>query len=285
MIYNSMKKPVYGQIALSMMLLFFCISCKNTGDTLSFDTIRIDETHRKPSENGNSKSRFSCLLRIKFTYPDAYKDEDKLHKLQSAFIERMFSMQYAALSPQQAVDSFKTQYIIDFEGEKFFGEEYDWNDDDEIDYQYYLIQENKITYNRNNLVSFLVESEMYTGGAHGAHGIFGYVIDLNTGEYITEDAFAGTDYRRRMANIFVRKIAEENKVSDPIQLEFSGYININDIVPNGNFTIDEKGITYYFNEYEIAAYFIGVTKVFISYEELKPFLANNGNPITALAKL
>jgi hypothetical protein len=264
------------------MLVFFCLSCKNntknTGDTLSFDTIRIDET--QPSEKGSSKSHFSCHLSIKFTYPSAYKDQDKLHKLQYTFIERMFSMNYAGLSPQQAVDSFKTQYVKDFEGEKFIDDDYDW--ESETDFQYYLILENKITYNRNNLVSFLVNSESFEGGAHGAHGIFGYVINLNTGEYITEDSFAGIDYKKNISNILVKKIAESKKVSDPKQLENMGYNNIADIVPNGNFTIDEKGITYYFNEYEIAAYFIGITEVFIPYGELKAFIANDGNPIAAL---
>lgn len=198
------------------------------------------------------------------------------------FIERMFSMKYAGLSPQQAVDSFKTQYVKDFQGEKFTDEDYDL--EDETGFQYYLNLENKITYNRNNLVSFLVKSESFEGGAHGAHGIFGYVINLNTGEYITEDSFAGINYKKNISNIIIKKIAEEKKVNDPKQLENMGYNNLADIVPNGNFTIDEKGITYYFNEYEIAAYFIGITEVFIPYEELKTFIADDDNPISALAK-
>jgi hypothetical protein len=274
------KKAIYGYAAVGMMLLFFCISCKNktkiTENTLSFDVIRTDETY--PVGNGNC----SCHLSIKFMYPSAYKDQDKLHKLQSAFIERMFSMQYAGLSPQQAVDSFKTQYVKDFQCENFTGEDY--NPEDEIDFQYYLNMENKITYNQDDLVSFFVESEIYTGGAHGAHVISGYVIDLNTGEYITEDSFAGTDYQKNISDIIIKKIAKEKKVSTPQQLEIIGYNNISDAAPNGNFTIDKKGITYYFNEYEIAAYFIGVTKVFIPYEELKAFIANDDNPIAALAK-
>jgi hypothetical protein len=269
---------------LITLVLFFCISCNNktktADDTVSFDTIRVDET--QPSENVDSKANVCCHLSITFIYPDFYKDADILNKLQSAFTERMFSMKYAGLSPAQAIDSFKAQYIKDFQCEKFSDEDY--NLEDESGFQYYLDLKNTITYNRNNLVSFLVENEIFEGGAHGAHSVFGYVIDLNTGEYITEDAFAGTDYKKNLSEVIIKKIAEANKVSDPKQLEDKGYNNIGDIVPNGNFTIDEKGITYYFNEYEIAAYFIGITKVFIPYEELKIFITDD-NPIASLTKL
>ena len=281
MTYTLIKKAINRHIVLSTMLLFFCASCKwngtkDAGDTISFDTIRVDET--QSSENVN----ICCRLSIQFTYPIAYSDSDRLHKLQCAFVERVFSMQYAGLSPQQAVDSFKTQYIKDFQVEQFTGEDYYL--EDETGFQYYLDLRNKITYNRDNLVSFLVETESFEGGAHGAHSVFGYVIDLNTGEYITEDSFAGINYKKNISDIIIRKIAEEKKVDDPKQLEDIGYNNIGDIVPNGNFTIDENGITYYFNEYEIAAYFIGRTEVFIPYGELKAYIADDDNPIAVLAK-
>ncbi|GHT58694.1 hypothetical protein AGMMS50239_03740 [Bacteroidia bacterium] len=277
------KKAINGYIVLSIMVLFICISCNNktktTDDMISFDTIRVDET--QPSENVNPNVNISSHLNITFIYPDSYKDADILHKLQSAFAERMFSMKYAGLSPRQAVDSFKTQYFKDFQCEKFSDEDY--NLEDESGFQYHLDLKNIITYNGNNLVSFLVENENFEGGAHGSHSIFGYVIDLNTGEYISEDSFAGTDYKKNLSEIIVKKITEANKISDPKQLEDKGYNNIADIVPNGNFTVDEKGITYYFNEYEIAAYFIGIIKVFIPYEELKVFITED-NPIIPLAK-
>jgi hypothetical protein len=266
------------------VVFFFCISCKDktktTNNAISFDTIRIDET--QPSENVDSGANISCRLKITFIYPNSYKDADILHKLQSAFTERVFSMKYAGLSPQQAVDSFKMQYIKDFRGEIFSNEDY--NLEDGSGFQYHLDLENKIIYSGNDLISFSVESESFEGGAHGAHSIFGYVIDLKTGEYITEESFAGTNYKKNLSEAIIKKIAEANKVSNSEQLENMGYNYVSDIVPNGNFTVDEKGITYYFNEYEIAAYFIGITKIFIPYEELKIFITDD-NPITPLIKL
>jgi len=232
MICTLPKKPIIGHIVLIIMSFILCTSCgnkkKTTEDVVSFDTIRVDET--QPWENADSKANINCHLNIAFVYPNSYKDAAILHKLQSAFIERTFSMKYAGLSPQQAVDSFKNQYITDFQGEKFSVEDYDL--EDESGFQYHLDLKNTITYNGNNLVSFLVETENFEGGAHGSHSAFGYVIDLNTGDYITEDSFAGTDYKKDLSEIIVKKIAEANKVSDPKQLEDMGYNSISDMFPN-----------------------------------------------------
>jgi len=269
------KKSMIGFIGLMMISFCFCISCNNkkkaTEDAISFDTIRVNET--QPWKNSDSTTHIKCRLNIAFIYPSSFKDSTLLHKLQSEFIERTFSMHYAGLSPRQAVDSFKMQYFTDFQGEKFTEEDYDL--EDETDFQYHLDLKDSITYNGNNLISFLVESESFEGGAHGSHSAFGYVINLNTGDYVTEDSLFGTDYQKNLSEIIINKIAEANKVSDPKQLEDMGYNSVSDIVPNGNFTIDEKGITYYFNEYEIASYFIGITKVFIPYDELKVLITDD----------
>jgi len=283
MIRTLPKKSMIGFIGLMMMSFILCASChkkkQTTEDAISFDTIRVNEI--QPWENSDSTTPINCRLNIAFIYPSSYKDTSLLHKLQSEFIERTFSMKYAGLSPQQAVDSFKMQYLTDFQGEKFSEEDY--NLEDESGYQYHLDLKDTVTYNGNNLISFLVETENFEGGAHGSHSAFGYVINLNTGDYVTEDSFFGAEYKKNLSEIIINKIAEANKVSDPKQLEDIGYNSISDILPNGNFTIDEKGITYYFNEYEIAAYFIGITKVFIPYDELKVFITDD-SPLAALVK-
>ena len=278
------KKTISGYIALSTMFFILFTSCwnktKTPENTVYFDTIRIDE--KRSSLIAGSKASINCHLNIDFVYPNSYADVDVLQKMQSAFIERMFSVRYTGLSPKQATESFVKQYFSDFQSEKFSEEDY--NLKDESTFHYHLDLKNVITYNDKNLVSFLVETEIFEGGAHGSHSACGYVFDLYTGEYITEESFAGTDYNKNLSDVIVRKIAEANKVNDPKQLENIGYNNIRDIVPNGNFTLDEKGITYYFNEYEIAAYFIGITKVFIPYDEFKIFITDD-NPIALVAKL
>ncbi|GHV08859.1 hypothetical protein FACS1894160_3850 [Bacteroidia bacterium] len=100
---------------------------------------------------------------------------------------------------------------------------------------------------------------------------------------MTENDFAGDDFEQNMSAVIVQKILEANELNNPDQLENLGFYG-SEILPNGNFTLNDKGITYYFNEYEIAAYFVGVTEVFIPYEELNIYIISD-SPIASLAGL
>jgi hypothetical protein len=281
--------------------VFLCLSScnekvKSFENEITFDTIRIDKTFL--SETGKPKPTYK--VNLTFVYPKSFKNNDKLKVLQSTFIDKFFppyNRNYTYLSPQNAVDSFLVQYNNYFQSLDFsffyddietYEEHHHDNHQDSLKEEnnnnsFYLNIENKIVFNRNNLISFTVESDIFEGGAHGSHGIFGYVFNLNTGEFISEDAFAGINYKKNLSPIIISKILKENNLENEKELLDIGYDDVGEMAPNGNFTIDEKGITYYFNEYEIASYDVGYTKVFIPYEELKIFITDD-NPIAILSK-
>ena len=53
---------------------------------------------------------------------------------------------------------------------------------------------------------------------------------------------------------------------------------VDEISPNGNFSVGENGVTFIFNQYEIAAYAFGVIEITIPADEIKPFLKPGMNP-------
>ena len=282
-LFNKIERLLFILMGAGILLLSF--SCTKKTQTnkygIIFDTIQINEIQ----SIRNEKLKLNCNLDISFTYPVACNDTILLKNLQKLFIEKFLPSKYTAFSPQDAINNFSKQYILDFKSlkmEDFSDEEQALKDT--ADFIYELNLKNEISYNQNRFISFIVKSNSYEGGAHGSNNISGYVVDLNTGKFLTEDDFAGNNYNKNLASIIVRKIAEASHLKDEKQLEEIGYNDIEDIAPNENFTIDDKGITYYFNEYEIAAYFVGITKVFISYEELTAFLAKD-SPIASLAGL
>jgi len=73
----------------------------------------------------------------------------------------------------------------------------------------------------------------------------------------------------------VNKIARNNHLDNPKDLETIGFFSIDEIAPNDNFSISDEGLTYYFNEYEIAAYVVGLTEVTLSYDEIKRLLRDD----------
>jgi len=286
--FLTFKKVSTFILTVSVFFSLLNISCaKKTkpDDTgVVFDSIQVNKTQSVDYKD----SKLNCNLHILFTYPVACKQTSSLGDLQKMFIEKVFPSQYVNLSPQEAIDSFSTQYLKDFQAIKWndsFDEDAMLEDDDSFIYE--LSVEDKVLYNKDNLISFVVKNTNNEGGggADISNSVYGYVFDLKTGKMLTEDDFAGDDYKKNVSSILAEKIAAANGLGDVSQLvTVGGYNSIEDIAPNGNFIIDDKGITYYFNENQIAAGFVGITEVFIPYEELKASITND-NPISSLAGL
>ena len=283
--FQTLKKVFTFVVTISVFLSTFNVSClkktRPSDNEVVFDSIQVNETQSIDYK----QSKLNCNLHISFTYPVSFKKTSQLSDLQKFFIEKSFPVQFANLTPQDAVNKYSLQYINDFQSIKFddfFADDYILEDENNYIYEQNL--ENEILYNSNNFISFVVKNINYEGGSNGSNSIYGYVIDLNTMKFLAEEDFAGNNYKKNLSSIIVQKIADAKGLTDISQLEESMGYKIEEIVPNENFTIDDKGITYYFNEYEIAAYFVGITEVFISYEELKSYITND-NPVSSLAGL
>jgi hypothetical protein len=265
-----------GGVIFSLFFVGCRYSTQTVDNKIKYDSIRVAESYYL----FNDSTKSGCNVHLAFVYPDSC-DDQVLKNLQNIFIEKMFGSFLRDKDPVQAAKLYAEHYIEEFK--KLESEVFDsaYVDEDEYKneakFNYYTKIENRLLYNRNGFISFLVEVLSFEGGLRGSKCIYGYVIDLNTGELLGEEQFAGDKYYSEVACILIDKIAEMNGVIHVKDLENLGYNSLNDIVPNNNFTIDDNGITYYFNENEIASTAIGSTKVFISYEELIIYLKHDSS--------
>ncbi|MDR0864866.1 MAG: RsiV family protein [Candidatus Symbiothrix sp.] len=269
--------------------ILFLVGCKpqtkTVNNSIHFDSIQVTKVYYL----FNDTAKPGCNIQVSFIYPDSSDDAQPLNTLQNIFVEKMFGSSFRDLSPEQAVEDYCKQYIEEFE--EFESPVcYDTIDDDEEDvyedetgFASYIHLNNKLLFNHNGFVSFIVESLSYQGGAHSSRSIYGYVINLATGDFLREEQFAGNGYKANLSRLLADKIAAANELEKAEDLENLGYNDLSDIGPNDNFTLDEKGITYYFNENEIAGTMVGLTQVFIPYSELNVYIAGN-SPIETLLK-
>lgn len=242
---------------------------------IQFDSIKIDKTYHLLDNPKNP----NCNLQIDFIFPANYKDKETLKKIQEQFVYTYFGDKYDTLPPRDALTKYTEAYMEsykklenDFKNET----EKDKNASVETWFSYYEITSGKIAFNKDNFLSYIIKTENYTGGAHGSHAINNHVISLPSGKMLTEEDIFIDNYQDELARLLVEHIAKQNKVEDPKELENIGYFSVDEISPNGNFLIDERGITYTFNEYEIAAYVVGVTNVFLPFEELQSLIRTDG---------
>lgn len=261
-------------------------SCNNDSkkvveNEVTFDSISVSKTVHlldKP-ENPN------CNLQINFKYPVKVKEKELLKQIQQHFVASYFGEEYEALSPEEAVSKYTEAYLSSYkELESDYTQELEESDEGAVGswFSYYETSDDEIVYNQNNLLSYVVTVEGYTGGAHGAHSSRNQTINLATGKVLTEEDIFIEDYQEDLAKILVSEIASQNSVADSKELENIGFFSIDEIYPNKNFYVNDKGLVYTFNEYEIAAYAVGAITVQLPFEQISHILKKEG-PVAAIA--
>jgi hypothetical protein len=249
---------------------------------IKFDSITVNEQYYLLGDSTNPY----CTLESVFIYPSNYKDKDVLRKINRHFLTSFFGEEMLSASPEEAMGNYVNRYISDYkELEKDFIEEMKNMDKTmlpETLFSYFEISSNEILYNKCDLISYSVSVEYFTGGAHGDQGYNNYVICLKTGDELKEKDIFIDNYQDDLAQIIVDAIAMDNNVTDLSELENMGFFNINEIYPNNNFYVDENGITYTFNNYEIAAYSVGKTDVMLPYDKIRHLMREN-SPVSILA--
>ena len=275
---------------LSVLFLHFVLlaGCKEK-DTLAENDIRFNTIEKTASYHFfNLSENPHCDFSVNFTYPEQIENEKMLPKLQNKFIVAAFGEKYTGLAPREAIERYAESYINTYkeiepdyktdrkthnESEDSFASWYNYNEN----------ISNEIVFNRAHIIAFTNKLETYTGGAHGARQYTNYVINLNTGCRIDESDIFIEGFKEPISYLLIEKIAEFNHVENVSELIEIGYFGIEEIQPNNNFLINEQGITYTFNEYEIAAYVIGATKVLLTFDEIGLYLKKE-NPIAHLLR-
>jgi Protein of unknown function (DUF3298). len=266
-----------------LLLLPSCDSKKIPEENqVSFDSIKIAETYHL----FNDSTKPNCNLSINFTFPIQYKDPEVLKAIQNIFVKGYFGDIYDQKTPQEAVKFYKEEYLNNYKNlENNYEEELQFRgleeDDNPAYFSYYENSSNSIVFNKANILTFTVDYNDYTGGAHGSHILSAFVIDLESGVLLTEEDIFYENSIDKISQLLLFKIMKENEVDSIKDLEYLGY-DINAIIPNNNFVADEKGLTYYFNQYEIAPYVLGTIKVFLPYEEIGLYMQKEG-PLALLA--
>lgn len=104
----------------------------------------------------------------------------------------------------------------------------------------------------------------YLGGAH-PYSYGGYVVfDMSTGEEVKEADFLDVE-NSDLYDLLFAKVLEAMDTEEPEDL-------LDAPTFNANFSVDNEGVTWLFNPYEVAAYAYGPIEATLTWEELEPYL-------------
>lgn len=246
--------------AFSMSFISLLItSCNNepkSAPEIEFKTYSFnDEIHLFGNENYPS-----CELDISVLAP---QDSIYFENLRSIMLKTYFDSLYQIntniddllfQSAQAFATDFKEQETYLMQDTLDIGLSMNWQ----------IIVQNDIVFQNQRFISFMKELFAYTGGAHGNTNRFYYTFDLNNQELLTaEKLFVEQKY----AGIIELQKQSLKKMGE----DLSGFW-LEGLKCDRNFYIEETGIVFYYDQYEIASYAAGPISIFISFDEIKPFL-------------
>ena len=135
-----------------------------------------------------------------------------------------------------------------------------------------------VRYQSDRIVSLNFEVSFFSGGLHPQYASVFTSFNAATGAKIRLADVLVPGYGPRLTRIAENKFRAIKGIKPGMTLHDAGYIFFkNDTFAlNDNFWIGPKGITFFYNTYEIASYAMGTTELLLTYEEIRDLIKPSG---------
>ena len=208
-------------------------------------------------------SNDSLIVSIALDYPVKGAKEEVVDKIGDGILSAAFDMEEHLGSVEETAvryaDNLKDEYFTEYEGDEGEGGVRSWED-----------RVNGYFSGRyGQFISYMVEYFSFRGGVHGMNTMTPVVFDRKTGDVVPEEAFFADGYRDPVAALIRAHLPEALEGDE----EALGAIFEPDLVgPNGLYEVTKDGVTWYYQPYDIAPYYLGVISVSVPWKELKPYV-------------
>lgn len=132
-----------------------------------------------------------------------------------------------------------------------------------------------VVYSADGLISMLLYSDTYSGGAHGMYGHYGATYDLERQQTITPEVLFRPGCEAELLDLIQTGIIARD-VLDPDALggwaSYSEMVDFDALFVPANLYLTADGVTLIYNVYEIGPYAIGEVTLDLTYDQLRPYL-------------
>lgn len=269
-------------VLLALISAGILSSCENRrgkgkNGEIVFDSIVINKNI--PLLISNDSTLPFADVNITFNFPVIFRDDESLNRLQQIFKGTFFgSVEFDSMTPEDAIEEYLDSYTERYQSlsNMYYEEKARLDENPPMWYWYYMDHNNKILFQNDSILSYAVEYSDYEGGAHGSYNIIYTNIDLNRLVTLSEEDLFIPGYFNPLTEKIIQKIMAEYDAEEPDSLLMRGFFSLDNIEPNNNFWLNEEGITYSYNQYEIAPYSMGVIDVTVKYSDIEDILIPNG---------
>ncbi len=233
------------------------VSCNGT-----FGTQEYVSHAAIPLQEGGADS---LVLDINVSYPVSGMNKAALGKVGTFLTAEYFGEEYAGLDPSEAIAAYTGDITAEYREENL-GIAQDIKDEKvpsmSLRHEEYI--KGEACGPHKNILSYRTSKYVFAGGAHGMTSETAFNFDMKTGEPVIETDFFKEGYAGKLTELLSAHLPEALESPADTSMMF-----IREIEPNGNFSVSEKGVTYIYNQYEIAPYAMGIIRITIPWEELE----------------
>lgn len=237
---------------LFLSALLLLASCDLTRTETYVDDLVV------PLEEGSSDSLF---FSVSLEYVVTGMKVEARQALNSTIISQAFDMEDGGGSLEEVAIRYRENLIDEYMNENAVleGGVRSWED--------HLTGSFQARYKgwKNYLVSYY----SFRGGAHGIQTLSHIVFDAKTGLQVSEADLFAPGYEAPVAQLIRAAIQASMEKEDPELLQL---VNLEEVVPNGNFALYEEGIEWLYQPYEVGPYALGIVSATIPWNQLTPYL-------------
>ena len=269
---KNMKKSTSSFLRLVVVALgLTAIGC-NTKEV----TYDIVEEQRQASliEGDLESPQCQVYVTMPFLPTDGDEESNRIaSKINNQVLKEFFNNEG---NPHEAVSQFVDNYLKEYKEDRYeyyVSERSNCQEEDTSflnhAYSAYLSIEGTISRGCNDIVGFMVNQEVYNGGAHPVSTT--YYVNFNpvTGEEVKISDFFLSGTLDQLTDRITQAIASNNGVSNMEELQDLGY----DVIGTPQeYLFGRDSVTFYYNVYEIGPYALGPTEVKIAYKDLEDIM-------------
>lgn len=252
---------------------------KRAGNMINYETV-VFEKNYNPFDIPDFPGFWSHII---YTYPKALSKKELLAPLQERFMLNAFGKEYQHLEPMTAIEAVYEDILKEYqaftEGDdvRTLLQEILAEIDEEnaatmiMSFSKKYTQQNIFYYNNHDLISYTIARYYYDGGAHGLDAEQAYFVDAETAKNLYYDDLFLADSRAAVAKLLVHYLKEQQGVTTEFALRERDY-DLSALVPSDNFTYNGQYFTFLFQPYEVGPYSLGLVRISIPVEEMKPYI-------------
>lgn len=275
-----MKKQYVTLLVITILACIIYTSCtnkasENTG-RFELEQIKIDKTAHLFGDS----TKPGTSIKIDFAYIAKSSNKELQDSLNSYFSQACFEDKYVdeevtehpALYAQNYISEYRQNlepmFMADSQNKENAATMASW-------YSHYKNIESKVMYYQQDLLVYRIDTNEYTGGAHGMHKSIFMNFDLKNIHQLTlDDIFVG-EYQEILSELLWQQLIYDQKATSRTELEDIGYGSLGDLIGTENFYLSKEGITFFYNVYEFTPYSMGTTEIRLPYPALAHILSDN----------